>query len=365
MEITYNTGAKVILQGPAIYQVETNGGLLSLGRLVGKLEKKVASGQRPGRVASGSPNTDPASSLTTSHWPLTTSFAIHTPTATVTDLGTEFGVEVTDDQATRTQVFHGRIVVKATGPAEALRGTAHNVELGEGEFADVTARGVLTRHTGVPENTTARAIAFVRAIPSLAPRSKQISYQWKTGSPGTFSAEKGDLINAGQATLAKIELFAGSAKFGSSIGVLNDGDLYHGEYAGSSAYSFVPSDGTRVLITLDTVRHPQGYNIDSIVSITGSLQRRSAQCYDVAYSTVQKPSVFVPLRCDYFSTVNHDADGADEAKATLTSGNDMPIASGVAKLRFVFRDCRPSPHRESMYREIDVFGSPIGARNGP
>ena len=45
MEITYDTGAKVILQGPVTYEVESNGGYLSVGKLTGKLEKKVVSGQ--------------------------------------------------------------------------------------------------------------------------------------------------------------------------------------------------------------------------------------------------------------------------------------------------------------------------------
>ena len=47
MEITYDTGAKVILQGPVTYEVESNGGYLAVGKLTGKLEKKVASGQWP------------------------------------------------------------------------------------------------------------------------------------------------------------------------------------------------------------------------------------------------------------------------------------------------------------------------------
>ena len=49
MEITYDTGAKVILQGPVTYSVEANGGYLAVGKLTGKLEKKwrVASGQWP------------------------------------------------------------------------------------------------------------------------------------------------------------------------------------------------------------------------------------------------------------------------------------------------------------------------------
>ena len=41
MEITYDTGAKVILQGPVTYEVESkDGGFLSLGKLTARLEKK-------------------------------------------------------------------------------------------------------------------------------------------------------------------------------------------------------------------------------------------------------------------------------------------------------------------------------------
>ena len=36
MEITYDTGAKVILQGPVTYEVETNGGYLAVGKVDGE-----------------------------------------------------------------------------------------------------------------------------------------------------------------------------------------------------------------------------------------------------------------------------------------------------------------------------------------
>ena len=99
MEITYDTGAKVILQGPVTYEVESAaGGFLSVGKLTARLEKKVASGQWS--VADNNETSNPQSpipdpSLSTIHHPL---FTIKTPTAVVTDLGTEFGVEV-DRQA--------------------------------------------------------------------------------------------------------------------------------------------------------------------------------------------------------------------------------------------------------------------------
>ncbi len=42
MEITYDTGAKVILQGPVTYEVESkDGGYLSLGKLTARVEKKM------------------------------------------------------------------------------------------------------------------------------------------------------------------------------------------------------------------------------------------------------------------------------------------------------------------------------------
>ena len=39
-------------------------------------------------------------------------FCIRTPTATVTDLGTEFGVEVTKDQRAHVNVFQGKVVLE-------------------------------------------------------------------------------------------------------------------------------------------------------------------------------------------------------------------------------------------------------------
>jgi hypothetical protein len=110
MEITYETGAKIILQGPATYEVGSgSGGYLS----VGKLTAKVESGEW--RVESKSPNLQisksPSSSLSTLHSPL---FTIKTPTATVTDLGTEFGVEVNKSGATSAYVFRGAVKVHAT-----------------------------------------------------------------------------------------------------------------------------------------------------------------------------------------------------------------------------------------------------------
>ena len=94
MEITYDTGAKVILQGPVTYEVEsTSGGFLAVGKLTGKMENEAAKG-----------------------------FAVRTPTATVTDLGTEFGVEVCQNGLTTLACLPRFVevqVIAADGKAEA------------------------------------------------------------------------------------------------------------------------------------------------------------------------------------------------------------------------------------------------------
>ncbi len=102
MEVTYQSGAKVILQGPCIYEVESAaGGFLSFGKLTARVERSEVRGQ-------GSEHS-PLSPLPS---PL---FVVHTPTAVVTDLGTEFGVEVDRSGATQTHVFRGRIRIAPDG----------------------------------------------------------------------------------------------------------------------------------------------------------------------------------------------------------------------------------------------------------
>jgi len=114
LEITYHSGAKVILEGPCTYKVESvAGGFLERGKLTARIIHQgpaaSAAGAKPQAV-----------------------FIVHTPTAVVTDLGTEFGVEVDENGDTTSYVFEGKIVVKA-----GIRGFGDSgireVQLGAGE----------------------------------------------------------------------------------------------------------------------------------------------------------------------------------------------------------------------------------------
>jgi hypothetical protein len=115
MEITYDSGARVILQGPVTYEVESAaGGYLSVGKLTAKLEKKSeVRGQKP---EFANQKSEIINHKSPDLWPLASDlFAVRTPTAVVTDLGTEFGVEVAKDGNTQSHVFRGSVKVQLLG----------------------------------------------------------------------------------------------------------------------------------------------------------------------------------------------------------------------------------------------------------
>ena len=147
MEITYDTGAKVILQGPGSYEVESkNGGFLSVGKLTARLKKKEGLGAR------SEERTVATSTLLIPH----SLFAVRTPTAVVTDLGTEFGVEVDNRGGTQSYVFRGRVLVQPT----ACKGkTSQAIQLDENQSVqiDSSERGSVVRDRVDPTK-------FIRAI---------------------------------------------------------------------------------------------------------------------------------------------------------------------------------------------------------
>ncbi len=136
IEITYNTGAKVILQGPVAYEVESaNGGYMSVGKLTGKVEVEKAKG-----------------------------FFVRTPTAVVTDLGTEFGVEVDKSNVTTSQVFQGKVAMRVATSGKAA---ASEMLLAEGESAQIGSNGRVTRSSVSKATAASNPIGFVRAMPKL------------------------------------------------------------------------------------------------------------------------------------------------------------------------------------------------------
>ncbi len=191
MEVTYDTGAKVILEGPCAYQVESRaGGYLGLGKLTARVgERGEGRGERAGSLAAAptrrepsqaanpdpqarTPNPEPRQSpapLSTLHSPL---FSVRTPTATVSDLGTEFGVQVSANGDTTSFVFQGRVVVriedrgseKRPAAAVAAEGGGRSIQLSAGESARVE-RGTQPRELRlIPGAKAGAAPKFVRRL---------------------------------------------------------------------------------------------------------------------------------------------------------------------------------------------------------
>jgi hypothetical protein len=160
LEITYDTGAKVILQGPVTYEVESpTGGYLSVGKLTARLEKR--SEARGQRSESANQKSEIINRKSPDLWPLTSDlFAIRTPTALVTDLGTEFGVEVDKSGVTKSHVFRGSVQVQAVSHDGKPCGNAR--VLHENQSASVNRNGVNRTLAALPSPNPGN---FVRQLP--------------------------------------------------------------------------------------------------------------------------------------------------------------------------------------------------------
>ena len=228
LEITYDSGTKLILQGPATYQVESrSGGFLSLGKLTARVEKRAEGGGRRAEreVASGqwavnpkseirnpksetftppsalrlppsdrgskgertanrhflAEKVEPTNSLAPRPSPSEKSeirnpkseianpsplsplpsplFTVRTPTAVVTDLGTEFGVEVDRSGGSQAYVFHGKVELRLTdGDGQSLPSLSGRGVGGEGSSA---GRGTTGGGSGRAVQLTANQSARV------------------------------------------------------------------------------------------------------------------------------------------------------------------------------------------------------------
>ena len=160
MEISYESGAKVILEGPCTFEVESAvGGYLALGKLTALVEKREIEGLAASAASRSAVSTNPQTAYPELRTPNPESlFAVRTPTAIVTDLGTEFGVQVGNNGDTYSYVFRGSISVAPVGKAGGP------VVLGLSDSARVASDGEVHR-VDVSGKKSGTPLQFVRAIP--------------------------------------------------------------------------------------------------------------------------------------------------------------------------------------------------------
>jgi hypothetical protein len=148
VEIAFDGGATTIIEGPATFEVVSlAAGRLSSGRLTATLDKSVA------QAASAEAR-----------------FAVETPTATVTDLGTSFGVAVGAAGETSVSVFDGLVELLPRLAGDTVpAGLSQPLRLAAGESAGVATDRTAKRGLG------GKRIAFTRAIPEEAAQAPTVS----------------------------------------------------------------------------------------------------------------------------------------------------------------------------------------------
>ena len=130
VEIQHTSGAVVVVEGPARYVVDnSNAGSLSAGKLLARVS------------------------------PAASGFVVATPHATIIDLGTEFGVVVTETEETRAHVFKGKVQFSPKQPAGDSK--PRTVVLTAGNGIVFNAQG--QQRTAAPAQTP----RFVHGLPAI------------------------------------------------------------------------------------------------------------------------------------------------------------------------------------------------------
>jgi hypothetical protein len=164
-EITFDGGARVVVQGPAEVELET---ISQMFLHKGKLWSYV-----------------PESAL---------GFTVRTPGATIVDYGTEFGVAVRDDGATQAYVFAGRVDLR-TGSNPRVFEKAQRLTAGEGGAVD-KAGNLSTQK--IPAIGFARGMEQVRVGRALLGRNLVVN--------GDFEDDRGVVFNSVEESVQNIEI---------------------------------------------------------------------------------------------------------------------------------------------------------------
>jgi hypothetical protein len=266
MEITYDTGTTVILEGPCTYTVESKtSGFLGIGRLTAKVEER---GERRGErktLAAGQQtvNSNRKSAAPLATLPPSLVFVVRTPTATVTDLGTEFGVAVDESGQTESHVFRGRVLLAAVDSSGRRQG--RNITLTANESARVEKAGAGEGFVARRTKITVQAASFVRGD-QFAARAKEARElplkpfrNWQAFSDQLrkrgdllayydFQRDRGDPRDGDGYELLRNRAGTGSKFDGRLVGSIKMG-MARGRFPGKDALQFTyPGDGVRINI---------------------------------------------------------------------------------------------------------------------
>ena len=161
VEISFDGGAVALVEGPARFRIAAAGACrLELGRLTATLDKAAA------RAAGAQAR-----------------FAVETPTATVTDLGTSFGVAVGAAGETDVSVFDGLVELLPRSEKDDAFKPAKRLRLLAGESAVVATDRQARRQTA--------QVDFIRTVPgrTVVDQQPPLPFSWKPGPAAIIFAE--------------------------------------------------------------------------------------------------------------------------------------------------------------------------------
>jgi hypothetical protein len=161
VEISFDGGAVALVEGPTRFRIAAAGACrLEQGRLTATLDKAAA------RAAGAQAR-----------------FAVETPTATVTDLGTSFGVAVGAAGETDVSVFDGLVELLPHSEKDDAFKPAKRLRLLAGESAVVATDRQVRRQT--PH------VDFIRTVPgrTVVDQQPPLPFSWKPGAAAIIVAE--------------------------------------------------------------------------------------------------------------------------------------------------------------------------------
>jgi ferric-dicitrate binding protein FerR (iron transport regulator) len=260
-------------------------------------------------------------------------YTVHAPGGVrVVDLGTRFGVQVGADGRVRVRVLEGSVVLRTAEGADRVLIVGQIVALIDGR---------------------------IEAPPAdLSP----IDVGFEQSAPGSFAVSDSDLL---QTAVEAHELAGPAVETGVFVGqhvrsLTNAPGVWHPDHR-QTIESWSTHDGGSITWRLDTDAAMFGYEIDRVVAIAGCWPSRTGHVYAIEVSTIESEG-FVPL-CEVVrpDDVAHSS-GIYESRSIVARRGGEPLATGVDAIRFIFRDDSPQGRSlgQSVYREIDVIGRPVG-----
>ena len=327
-EITYDTGARVLIEGPAEFtvgeQVSENAGFLRLGNLVARCETPESKG-----------------------------FTIATPAGSVVDIGTEFGVEVAQSGSTEFVVLSGTVDVVG----QNRDGTETRMQLEKDQSAFIAASGSPIQRRG---QVDPQLVANLRNRFEAIARSKAMARQIRGVTIHDVSSElAGDHTTFDRAAAHTVN-GSGLVARGHVDGP-PDGTMWLTTGTFAEPQTTLPAHITFDLGNQFDVSHLHVWNYNES---TKNLTSRGASEVEISVSTTGEPGEFtkVAREQDQYTFEFPRADGTETYPGFVVDLRNVASRKELKHVRYIRFDIKSS-HSKDLddqvvgLSEVIIFGA--------